>query len=679
MSTWSLRLAARKPLDGWEPVERTAALCRALWDDLRALYLQARHEQAVLEEETGDAALLAGLVAESRARARLDAAYQARREARQRARSREVAPGIEAEIEAAWSDMRATWEPLRLARRRLRARGSSLRDALEGLWRERDRRMGEIAAGARRRYQPLRSSTGSDVLRRFRAAAEAAAKHGGIPHASDLDVSIYVQVPGRSVGGEMVEMVVVEREGKRQRVPLREIASGEPILRRPKKRENVGGTITGTTWRAWWHEGRGIVGTAPHTIGKRRARLVLLPLDSAGTLARVPVFLGRGVEPDPDALIKGVRLVRRQRAAGSPSWSVIVSIEGPRLRPIARGAGTLYCGLNWRRMGDGAIRVLDGIDESGTRVQVCVPRETIASLDYAAALTAALDAQAQDHAAEYVAAHPEQREEVEATLARRDWRALAGRLPTSWSEGLPPESRHAALVSERRAVGSDPEKYAPGAARILGDRAGRREVNGLAKKARARRADLYRRAARSLAERYGRVVLAESDGQRLAMREDPQTGEPSELPLAARRGRQYAAPYELAQLVREAVERSGGEWAPAEARDYSHTCPICGSEMERRPAERGQLHLRCEAHGVWDRDHALAMALWRDDPGALPGVRERWLWHAEAGQRSRARIVRIDAELEGRLHGAQPPHSRLRYVSGVALADGAGSRVDPRR
>jgi hypothetical protein len=211
------------------------------------------------------------------------------------------------------------------------------------------------------------------------------------------------------------------------------------------------------------------------------------------------------------------------------------------------------------------------------------------------------------------------------------------------------------------------EKQALGVAEMLGDRVGRQHLEGQRSKAIRRREDLYRRSAHWIASRYARVVLAESDGSELARVTDPETGAETDLPLPARRARQMAAPYSLAQALRWALTRSGGVLEERPAIDASHTCPLCRAEMERSPGDRAALILRCSDHGVWDRDHALALALWRDDEGAAD--RERWRWHAEAEERSRAQIVSVCEEIREQVPNGGAAWSRLRYVSGVSLAN----------
>lgn len=126
------------------------------------------------------------------------------------------------------------------------------------------------------------------------------------------------------------------------------------------------------------------------------------------------------------------------------------------------------------------------------------------------------------------------------------------------------------------------------------------------------------------------------------------------------------------QRVRAALDVAAHAYAGRVVPLSGHFWMALDPEAKR---EFARLVLRCEAHGLWDRDHALAMALWRDD---APDDRERWGWHADEARRSHARIIRLDVELERELRAGRGPHSRLRYVAGLALAGRAGSSAESR-
>jgi len=646
---WALKLGAKAPLEWTDTHEEQLRLSDTLWDDLRWVWIRARWLQEAAEDATGDAELMAARAVHRDAEARVDAAFDARRKARQRARKLGVGPEIEAEIKAAIAARKETRTTLYAAAKRVRA---TIRPQLLTIWQARDKACRGIAAGKDRRFPQLHWAQCNDVLARYTTAAHEAAKMGRIvrPSHSHPLGSLYVQLQAQSVGGRRVAV-----EGK-------------------KRARIEGGTLVGTTWGALTTDGRTAQVRVDRTErplpGSAPGRWAVLHLPLGGDLSvRLPVRLHR--EPPADALVKGVRIVRRGHA-----WHAFVSIAAEPMTTIRRGSGVLYGGANWRRTPDG-LRVFDGIDETGRRVQVCLPREHLASVVYQDALAGALDRAANEAAERMISLLPDRLGEIAEMVRRKHWRGLRDvALETgdadlrSWVRGTPARERHAALLRVRREIGSDAEKYAPHAARILGDIGGRDHVDGLRGKTIRRREDLYRRAAKWLAERYGRIVVAKSDGRALAKVEDEETGQRTDLPLPARRARQASAPYLLLSAIRWAATRAGGDVIEAPAHHYSHTCPVCGSEMERSKSDAAALMLRCDMHGVWDRDHALALALWRD---AAPDDRERWDWHAEAGKRSRAEIVRVDAEVERDLRGHGIAHSRLRYVSGVALADGRES------
>jgi hypothetical protein len=650
---WSLKLGAAMPLE-WTPAhDEILTLSDRLWDDLRWVWIRARTLEEAAEDAMGDADLLAARAAHREAEEVVDAAFEARRQARRSARSREVALEIETAINTALETRSKTRRALYTHARRVR---STIRPQILTILRARDRTCRMIAAGKGRRYPQLHWAQCNDILARYETAAREAQKRGRFPRPSreHPSRSLYVQLQAHRHGGTRVEV-----PGK-QRARI------------------VGGELIGTTWSALTAQGRTLAVRIErgHRPGRRigsaqevRRMLLTLPCGEIAPPLRVPVTVPRHREPKADALVKGVRLVRR----GPHEWYAVLSIDGSPLHRSEPGGGTFYCGVNWRRTSRG-LRVLDGVDETGVRVQVHVPPEMLASWTYADALASALD-RAGNLAAELLAAlRPDA--DVPDLLRRRDWKglrnlALEHPALVRWVRGsVPVRDRHAALLAARRQVGSEPEKYAERAAEILGDIAGRDQVAGLRSKATRRREHLYRRCARWIAERYGRIVVAESDGAKLARVEDPETGEHTELPLPARRARQAAAPYTLLAAIRWATVKARGEVVESPAVDCSHRCPLCGEEMERSPADRAALMLRCSQHGIWDRDHALAMALWRE---AAPEDRERWEWHAASGRRSHAEIVSVDAEVRRDLRGHGTPHARLRYVAGLALADGVDS------
>jgi hypothetical protein len=615
-TNWALRLGAKPPLGWTAQHELILELADRLWDDLRWIWIVCERYQEYREDATGDRELLAARAAVREAEASVDAAFESRRRWRQMSRAAGSTPEIEDAIGGALATAREARRTLGDARRRVR---SAIRSDLERIWRARDRAMSEVASGRSRRYQELHFGVYNDVLARFRIAAREAARRGRVvrPAREHPSASLYLQVP------------------------------------------------RGRAWDELFGSRSDVLSLAPYSPGPRVTRrwsLLRMRCASDGLAIEIPIRVHR--EPPAGARVQGVRVVRR-RVAGRWEWYVVFSLRSPVATPIERGAGTLWCGTNWRRLADGSLRILDGIDEAGTRVSVCIPPEHVAVAAYSDLLRSALDLRA----AEAVRSLPraEDREAADVALSRRDWSALHTLLGAcAWRDGsVQAPERHAALLAARSETGGDAEKYAARAAVILGDRAGRRWVDGARARAIRRRTDLYRRAARWIAERYGRIVLAESDGSRLARIEQPD-GTRTPLHVSARHQRQIAAPYALEADLRWAVRRAGGELVEQPAIDLSHTCPICRCEMERREGDRASLHLRCAEHGVWDRDHALAIALWRDDDGAPD--REQWVWHAEREQRSRAEIVRVDVEVESQLRGVRPPHSRIRYVSGVALA-----------
>ena len=644
---YAQRYGAKAPLEWTEAHARVLLLADQLWDDLRAVWIQCLHEQEMAEDATGDAELLSARGAVSRTEAQVDAAFQARRDWRQRHRSKQAPEEIEASIKAAISAAREARRELWPVLKRVR---KEIREELLDLWNARDQQMRVLAQGRTRKYTDLHDGVYNDIFKRFRVAAKEGAKQGIVPRPSHehLSQSIYRQIQPHNFGGKLVSDP--KKPGKR--------------------RKRIGGSQKGAEWSTLCTTGCGKVRVLPYSPGPRvtqRWGLLVMPVDANGLEIKIPIRVDDR-EPPQGAQIKGVRVVRRDR-----KWHTVFSVDAPP-PSIERGAGTLYAGLNWRLMADGSLRVLDGIDETGKRYQVCLPRWQLAAVEYAEALQAATDRRAVQAALQLEADHPKRAKEIAEAVRRRNWAALYP-LDTAWADGTHGKQgrrQHTALLRARKIAGGDLAKLTELVAEILGDRAGRRRIAGQKSKNTRRRESFYRECAHELAKRFGRLAVAKSDGRKLAKRVDEETGEESNLPAPARRNRQIAAPYSLMQYLRWAFVRAGSPVVDLEAKHKSHTCPICGQEMQGE-ASRGELYLSCSEHGMWDRDHALAAALWRDDAA---GDHERWSLALSRRERPRAKIVRIDEEIGGSF---TEHYHRLQYVSGGALEDKGKSRGATRR
>jgi hypothetical protein len=625
VTTWALRCGAKSPLAWTDAHEAILRQRDALWDDLLDEARASKRREWALEDATGDEALRSAQTELREAQAVCDAAFAARDRHRQAHRTRESTPEIEHAIGEACRRRRAARKALWAATKPVRA---TIRPALELEWAGRRKRENAIAAGKSRRYATLQFGDYNDVLDHFRTATRAAGKLGRFPQRAERhpSQSLHRQIPG------------------------------------------------GRTWAHLFESESEVLSLRPYSPGERvtRERWVLLRMAVSSDRLQIelPVRLDR--EPPPESRVQGVRVVRRGR-----EWHVVFSLRAPVLTPIARpSGGTLYAGVNWRSLASG-LRVLDGIDDAGRRVQVVLGREYGAEADYADFLQAALDRRAGE-AADTLAARGHDVGEI---VRRRDWPALRTAALSSGDDALAAWAHgevrgaeiHTALLRARRAAGGDGEKQAHLVAQALGDRVGRAWVAGLQSKRVRRRTDLYRRCARWLAEHYARIVLAEVDLRKLAQLRDEETGAENDLPRAARRNRQIAAPYELESAITWATKRAGHEVEYVPAVDASHTCPLCGEEMERGASDRGALWLACRQHGAFDRDHVLGLNLWLAD---APVDREHIVWHALQGQRSQAEIVNVAAAVEGRLRGHGRALSRVRYTSGTALANDPDSRGD---
>jgi hypothetical protein len=624
---WALKLGAKAPLL-WTPAhERTFALCDQLWDDLRAEWIAFWRKQRALEDSAGDEELVVARAAAQRSQTRIDAAFQARRD--QRRRSREMTVELDDSIRSALREHRVTLESLNRALRKVRA---AIRPQLVVLWNERDRALRAIATGRERRFRDLHWSVCNDVVDRFMTAARMAAKLGRAvrPAAQHKSGSIYLQLPAETEGGERV----VTEGRKRARI--------------------VGGVLRHWTW-ADLLAGRRRVALAPYDLGdrvRRRWLLLTVPCSADGGTLSLPVRIHR--EPGPGAGIKGVRVVRRKAGHGQWAWSVVFSIAGPVLTPISRGSGSLFAALVCVRTAAGALRVLDGVDNRGMRLQVRLPQEILAATTYADLLQTSLDHRAFDIACRLGG-------DAIPAYKRRDWRLIRAKALASgdsaaidWVRGRAPGGAACgALLLARSLANDDVEKYAELSARILGDAAGRRRVEGIRSGFVRRRSDFYGRAARWIAERYDHLILAKCGDRGFSSGDAPE----ARVSRDVRQQRQGAALSVIEEALSWAFARAGGEFVDIPFVDRPQQCPICREEMIGRDSDRTEPESQCSIHGSWDRGHAFAMALWRDH---APLDRDRWMRLAEALERSRAPILQIDVELAQRVRSGRPVPSPLR-------------------
>lgn len=145
---------------------------------------------------------------------------------------------------------------------------------------------------------------------------------------------------------------------------------------------------------------------------------------------------------------------------------------------------------------------------------------------------------------------------------------------------------------------------------------------GLARRARGRRRDHYRKVAADLARRHAVVALEPLDLAEAAVKVDENTGERSEFARKARAGRVVAALYELDQAMRWACAKAGTALVEVSGPTASR-CSYCGAETQSLESDWHQV--ACASCGaVVDRKLAGAANAWQAVAPHVSAIQEEF-------------------------------------------------------
>lgn len=361
--------------------------------------------------------------------------------------------------------------------------------------------------------------------------------------------------------------------------------------------------------------GRGHQGGEAREVGSRRDRrqygilavTVYTGRDSDGRVVRrtldFPIILHR-LLPE-EGRLKMVR-VNRRRIGAEFDWTATFTYTHE-AEPVPPSDSPLACGINlgWKQVHDG-LRVATIFDGRGPARHIVLSHALLARFARVDILKSQLD-RATNEAFEWLASSlpvelPEPLQELFQSLqrAKRSHFGTFAHFVLTWKKlELPFEPE---LLSEadrrRRQIKRVEIEYA-----------------NLREKIRRRRLDFYRNEAKSLAEKYGTIVLDRMDLQRLAALEAPD-GTPTELPETARKRRGWAAVSELRDWIKKQSAKSG-TIILEKGIASTVTCHVCG---EKGSKSVGTVTLTCSNCGSsWDSDSNAAANLLR----TLHGVAHR--------------------------------------------------------
>ena len=140
--------------------------------------------------------------------------------------------------------------------------------------------------------------------------------------------------------------------------------------------------------------------------------------------------------------------------------------------------------------------------------------------------------------------------------------------------------------------------------------------HGLDRRQRGRR-ELYRIAAKALAERYQTIALDKTNVARLGRRKRAWEPEP-DMPPQTRRMRTWSAPAELIAEIERAA-RARGRTVLLAGGQTTVTCHLCGGVNHPPTAQRLDLIWRCQKCGeLWDQDENAARVLLAEALRAVP-------------------------------------------------------------
>ncbi|HLJ72351.1 MAG TPA: hypothetical protein VKU03_13610, partial [Roseiarcus sp.] len=313
---------------------------------------------------------------------------------------------------------------------------------------------------------------------------------------------------------------------------------------------------------------------------------VTMVVHNTGGLRRVtwPLMMHRPIPPE--AIIVGAEIVKRRRLGSRwDDWHLCVTVREPAPAPH-ESPDCAGVNIGWRRLSVERGLVVDGaglriamIWDGATLNHVILPEEIISAAWRCDELTSAIDKRVDAATARIFKDSPDH------PVARQlgDTFVESGRLRVrdlwTFANAMTPAPDW--LLAMLRACSRD-----------------RRERAGLLRRMARRRRDIYRVAAKTIAENYGRIAICAVDWAKLARLRE--SGKDNPLPPPARGYRKIAAPGEFEAELRRAMKARGATIMDIKD-SVSFLCHACGKE--HAPSERSAAHHTCPSCGAtWDQD-----------------------------------------------------------------------------
>jgi hypothetical protein len=536
------------PLEWPEWAETEIRLQNDLWNKL--VEVERGHRAAVDAVMGRDPAVAAAAREASEIQARLDELFAERQRRSQAARKRVESPDLDAAAATAKARLREVWPQLKAARKEA---GTRFREDLAALSEARYR-----AVVAARQSSGLWWGNYNAVCADFDTACRRSYADGTALNFHRWDGA------GRLTNQFQGGLDVADLSGNSQ-VRIGDLPPGHPLLARGAGRK---GALRALEWTVRT-EGRG---------GERRT-------------VTFPMVMHREFPP---GRVKTATVVRRRtldgpgRTGGTYRWTVVFAVDEPE-RTLAHPHDNAACGVNlgWRRV-PGGIRVATVVDDAGGCEHVVVPDKWLGLKkglkDRQGSVDEARNALV-DRLLLVPGAPPEQLAALWRRLRDAPSSALVARLAEAWARECP---------------GWEPEQLEAASRWRRADRLRRASLANRSDMLVRDRRELFRRAAKSLAGRFGSIAISQADFSALARDE--------ELPQEARA---WGAPSALRAEIRRAAERTGARVHDV-AGPVTPPCHVCKATAV--PANRLDLVWTCPNGHTWDQDYNAA-ANTRDTAG----------------------------------------------------------------
>lgn len=338
---------------------------------------------------------------------------------------------------------------------------------------------------------------------------------------------------------------------------------------------------------------------------KRQCRTrVTMRVDAAGHKVTLPVTLHRPIPAD--GRVKSVQLAWKREGERIRA-RLCLTVSTPKREAIPHPSRSA-CGVDigWRLERDRSLRVVTVYDSAGGVEHVRLPRDWMAGMDRVERLHTYIDDGLMELA--------------EALHGRDDLPAPVASALDGWRPGLGARHVDARALHDYIRPLRDERKKLP--AELLHWYNRYRHLllyrDNLRNKLIRRRKDLYRVAAKRLAQTYSVIAIEDFDLSAVARTKKREDGSDPELHAAARAQRVRACVHEFRSILQDMAAKHGAE-VMVIAGPSTQLCHHCGNKTGQ--IDRSRLHWQCEScHAVWDQDENAARNLLYASTGASDAV-----------------------------------------------------------